>query len=414
MLGLPRLPRYPLQLWLLFWGTLLSSIGQSLVWPFLTINIRAQLDVPLTTITLLFTVQSIAGFAATAILGPVMDRIGRKGPMIAGLVASSAVLGLMSQAHTLASWAVLLPAYAVVTAVFRIGSYAMVADLTAPERRANVYALLRMGDNLGIAAGPAVGGFLLTIAYTLTYYLAAAVQLVLAVVVALRLAESLPRRTTRRPGTPPGDRMGAGYSVLLRDRPFMAVWGLYILVQIATSMVFVLLGVYVKENFGIAENRFGFIIGTNAAMVVLLQYPVTHRAAPHPPLRVITLGALVYAVGMLGFGLSQSFGAFLLSMVIMTLGELLLVPTATALVANLAPETMRARYMGVFSLSFRVGTGIGPVIGGVLNDTIAPVATWYGAMVFCLVAAAGFGVLAQRRLAEQPYAVESEAPRPAR
>ncbi len=412
MFGLRRLPRYPLQLWLLFWGTLLSSIGQSLVWPFLTINIRAQVDVPLTSITLLFTVQSIAGFAAAAALGPLMDRVGRKGPMIAGLIASSAVLGLMSQAHTLEAWAVLLPAYAVVSAVFRIGSYTMVADLTAPEHRANSYALLRMGDNLGIAAGPAVGGFLLTIAYTLTYYLAAAVQLVLAVIVVLRLAETLPRRT-RRHSTAPDNLMAAGYSILLRDRPFLAVWGLYILVQIATSIVFVLLGVYVKENYGIAEDRFGFIIGTNAAMVVLLQYPVTYRSAPHPPLRVITLGALVYAGGMLGFGLSRSFGAFLLSMVIMTLGELLLVPTATALVANLAPETMRARYMGVFSLSFRVGTGIGPVIGGVLNDYIAPVATWYGAMIFCLVAAAGFGMLAQRRLAERPYVAESEAPRPA-
>ena len=60
MLRSLRLPQFSFQLWLLFGGTLLSSSGQSLVWPFLTINIREQLGVPLTTITLLFTAQSIA------------------------------------------------------------------------------------------------------------------------------------------------------------------------------------------------------------------------------------------------------------------------------------------------------------------------------------------------------------------
>jgi MFS family permease len=92
-------------------------------------------------------------------------------------------------------------------------------------------------------------------------------------------------------------------------------------------------------------------------------------------------------------------------------GELLLVPTATALVANIAPPEMRARYIGVFSLSFRVAAGIGPVLGGLLSDHLAPVATWYGGMAVCLAAAGGFFALARRwkveRRAAETLAVES-------
>ena len=395
-----RSQQFPAQIGLLFWGTLLSSSGQALVWPFLTISIRERLGVSVTTITLLFTLQAAMGFVATTLFSPLMDRLGRKWPMVAGLIAGSLTLVAMSQAASLAAWAVLLPMYAIVNALFRIGSYAMVADLVAPERRASVYALLRMGDNVGIALGPALGGFLASVAYALTYLLAAAMQAILGILAVSVIHETLP---AHRASSPDGLRVsssGMGYGPLLHDRPFMTVWGLYILVQIASSMVWVLLGLYVKENYGILENRFGMIVGVNAVMVVLLQYAVTRTASRYAPLPVIALGALLYAAGMTGFALSRSFAGFLGGMMILTMGELLAVPTATALVAEIAPADMRARYMGAFTLSFRIGAGIGPVLGGLLADLIAPSATWVGGAAISVVAASGFALLARRTPAE--------------
>jgi MFS family permease len=89
-------------------------------------------------------------------------------------------------------------------------------------------------------------------------------------------------------------------------------------------------------------------------------------------------------------------------------GELILVPTSTALAANLAPPEMRARYMGVYSLSYRVGSGVGPVLGGFLNDSIAPPATWYGAALFCLAAAGGFLMMIRSRTFAAFKAVTSQ------
>jgi len=392
-----RLKVYSPQIWLLFWGSLLGSTGQALVWPFLTITIRERLDVPLTTITLLFTLQSAMGFAATTVFGPLMDRFGRKWPMVVGLVASGLTLFGMSRAATLVEWAVLLPLYAIVNALFRIGSYTMVADLVEPERRASVYALLRMGDNTGIVSGPALGGFLVSEMYALPYYLGAVMQITLAVPVSLMIRETLVRGGRSDPASAtPAHAAGSGYSTLLHDRRFLAIWGLYILVQIASSMVWVLLGLYVKENYGINEGRFGLIVATNAGMVVLFQYATTRVTDRLAPLPVSALGALFYAAGLAAFGLSRSFAGFLAGMVVLTLGEMSLVPTLTALVADIAPAPMRARYMGVFSLSFRIGTGIGPVIGGLLNEHIAPSATWFGGAAICVVAAAGFRLAARR------------------
>ena len=385
--------RTPGQVWLLFWGTLFSSTGMALVWPFLTIYIREQFDVPLTTVTTLVTVQSVTGFAATAAISPLLDRLGRRWPMIIGLVGSSAVMLVMTRAGALWQWALLLPVYATVNSVFRVGSYTMLADMVTGEQRTRMYALLRMGDNVGISAGPAVGGFLVAVDYALSFYLAASVQIVLAGFALAMLAETLPTEAAADTSAP---SISGGYRVLFTDLAFMRIWGFYLLVQIANAMVFVLLGLYLKENFGITEDRYGFIVGVNAAMVVLFQYAVTRITSHRAPLPVITSGALLYAAGLLGFALSTGFMGFLVGMVILTVGELILIPTATALVSEIAPVAMRARYMGVFSLSFRVGSAVGPVIGGLLADHIAPAATWYGGVVVCLLAAVGYATLAWR------------------
>ena len=76
---------------------------------------------------------------------------------------------------------------------YRVGSDAMIADLIEPERRIGAYALLRMINNLGIAIGPAIGGFVAGISYSLAFYAAAGASLLFVTLIALNVRETLPR-----------------------------------------------------------------------------------------------------------------------------------------------------------------------------------------------------------------------------
>jgi len=163
----------------------------------------------------------------------------------------------------------------------------------------------------------------------------------------------------------------------------------------AYSLMMVLLPVYVKENFGVPESSYGFILATNAAMVVLFQYGVTRLTQRYYHLPVLAVGSLFYALGVGSVALGAGFAGFLVSMIILTIGELIMIPTSTALTANLAPPDMRGRYMGVYGLTWGVAMGIGPVLGGTLNDQVAPVAIWYAGLVLGAVAAIGFLILAR-------------------
>jgi predicted MFS family arabinose efflux permease len=53
--------------------------------------------------------------------------------------------------------------------------------------------------------------------------------------------------------------------------------------------------------------------------------------------------------------------------------------------------------MSVYSLTWGLAFGVGPVIGGLLNDRVAPVAIWYGTLVLGLMGTVGFLVLSRTR-----------------
>ena len=62
--------QYPRQFWLLFWGMLISTSGNSMIWPFITIFLIQKLGISLTTATLLMTVKSLTNLFASLLAGP--------------------------------------------------------------------------------------------------------------------------------------------------------------------------------------------------------------------------------------------------------------------------------------------------------------------------------------------------------
>jgi len=380
---------YPRQFWLLFWGRLINATGSSMYWPFLTIFMRQRLDVPLTAVALLFTLNAGAGLLTTFIAGPVVDRFGRKWVMVISLAVAGITLLVMSVADTLPLWVVLMAVSGAFGPLYQVGSDAMIADLIEPARRPDAYALLRTSHNVGVAVGPAVGGFVTAVSYALAFYAAAGANALFTLLVLFFVAETMPRRETTD-----GSTIDGGYRQILRDRSFLAFCAAYTLTGACATLIFLYLTLYAKESFGVPESQLGFLLTTNAGMVVALQYLTTRITRRLPNLPVLAVGALFYALGVGSVAWGSSFAMFMGSMVVVTLGEMIMVPTASTLTANLAPPTMRGRYMSIYGLTWGVAFGFGPVIGGYLNDHVAPVAIWHGGLIIGLASVLGFVLLA--------------------
>jgi MFS family permease len=375
----------------MFCGMFLSTVGASMIWPFLMLYVSEKLQVPLVVAGGLSTLNATMGVISSFIGGPITDKIGRKGVMIFSLIANGLAYGAMGQANSLAAFAVLMSITGTVNPLYRVGGDAMMADLVPPDRRPDAYALLRLSNNVGVAIGPAVGGVLATASYSIAFYCAAVGMIAYGLLLTLFARETLPAEAVRSRA----DAWG-GYDRVARDRNFMPFVGAMIMTQMCATLMWILMAVYAKENYGVPENQYGLIPTTNALMVVFFQVGVTQITKRFPPLKMLMVGAIFYAIGVGSVSLARGFGGFWISMVIMTMGELILMPTSSSFAANLAPPDMRGRYMSIYGLTWPAAAGIAPVMGGWLNDTFGPVTIWYGGAVAGTLATTWFILLHRR------------------
>jgi len=156
------------------------------------------------------------------------------------------------------------------------------------------------------------------------------------------------------------------------------------------------LAVFLRDNYGVNEQGFSYILALNAAMVVLFQFPITRRVSRFRPLLVMTAGTLLYAFGFAMYGFASMYFFFLVAMAIITIGEMMVSPVGQAIVTQFAPEDMRGRYMAVFGFSWVIPFAIGPLMAGLVLDNLNPNWLWYAAGVLGVVAAAAFYLLEQR------------------
>jgi predicted MFS family arabinose efflux permease len=281
-----------------------------------------------------------------------------------------------------------------------LGTDAMLADMIPMEKRADAYALLRMAHNVGVAAGPALGGFVLARSYRFGMYGAGAGLIAYGLALLFFARETLPEGVATEKSNLLGQLRG--YWTALQDRPFMGLVGAFTLLHMTASMIWVLFSVYLKTQYGISEQVYGWLPTTNALMVVFFQVLVTRMMKKYPDVQVMTWGTVFYVFAPLTIVLSNRFWGFWLAMVIMTVGELVVVPRSSAYAANLAPVDKRGRYMSLYGLTWNVAAGISPVLGGLVSDRIGPRAPWtFGAVIGLLA------VLAFRRL--KKYQVSKEA-----
>jgi MFS family permease len=383
---------YPRAFWMVVIVNFIDRLGTSLLLPFFALYMTKRFNVGMETVGALFAVWTSSSFIGSFPGGALTDRLGRKGMIILGLVATSLSHLALGLVNTLTLFFIFGFIAGIFTDVASPAYQAIVADLLPEQKRPQGYGILRVAFNLSAALGPAIGGFIATRSYLVLFIVGAAISLVAAVVVFFIVPETKPQV---RPGAEPettAESFG-GYLRIFHNTPFIAFSIVSTLAWLAYINIGTTLGVFLRNAHGIPETGYGWLLSLNAALVVLFQFPITRRLEKRPPMAMMAIGAALLGIGFAMYGFFSTYSLFLAAMLVITVGEMIMMPVSNALVAKFAPEDMRGRYSFMYGISWGIAYAAGPYLAGLIMDNTNPNWLWYACGILGLAATLGFLIL---------------------
>jgi MFS family permease len=116
---------------------------------------------------------------------------------------------------------------------------------------------------------------------------------------------------------------------------------------------------------------------------------VTSLTKRFKPLINITIAGVFYAVGFGMLGIVDTYPLFILSTIIWTIGEILVVTNFGVYLADHSPSNFRARFNAIGSLSWSIGAALGTSIAGKFIEEIGLNYIWLLAFILSVLGIIG-------------------------
>ena len=391
---------FPKPFWIVVGVHFIDKIGGTIVFPFFALYITWKFGVGMTEAGILLGLLALAGMVGSVIGGALTDRLGRRKLILFGLLAS-ALSALMLGAVNTFAW--LFPVAAMVGLFSEAGGpahAAMIADILPKEQRQEGFGILRVVGNMAWLVGPTLGGFVARSSFFALFVLDAAMSCIVALLFYRFMPETRPQPQEghEQEGFVQTFR---NYGYVLRDAAYVA----FLLAAVLMGMVYIQmynsLSVYLRDNHGIQPQGYGFLLSASAITVVCFQFWTLRVIRARPPFVMMALGTVFYLIGFGMFGVVSAYWLFVLAVVVITIGEMIVIPTSQTIAAGFARSDMRGRYMAAFGLSVSIPAAVGPLAAGIVLDNYPARMLWALAALVCAISAAGFYAL-QMRVGHQP------------
>ena len=198
-------------------------------------------------------------------------------------------------------------------------------------------------------AGLPIGGLIAsTSGYSVLYFYAAIFVSAAATGLGLLIKESKPHEVAKA-------EVSSNITQIFRDKIFILFCFIGTLTIVVYSQLYSLLSVY-TEYVGFEPYVFGFLSSIAGAMVVTLQIPIRLGTVRIGPTKAFIIAQTLFGAGFIYFMFAANFSQFLVAIAILTVGEIIFFPASSAFVANLAPASMRGRYLALTGLFFGIGS----------------------------------------------------------
>lgn len=370
-------PHLPPQVWILAFGRFLSQSGTGFTLFYAPIFFVSQVGLSATAVGIGLGSGSISGIFGRILGGSFCDSKfwGRRRTLLLSAIISAVASFVLAAANDFTGLVAGNLLMGLGVGFYWPATESMVADLADGEHRHEAFALTRLADNLGLQVGIILGGFLISVTgnYRSLFIIDGISFAIFFAVVWYAISETYKPSISVNTGK---NSKQNGWMVALGDRTLLIYALVNILFTLYISQIQTTMPLYFTNFVSVGESQKGFSTATITALfafstllTVALQMPVARALRRFSCPKSLMISALLWGIGFIAIGLTGIAAAGNLLLAILGLSFLSLAtvaytPAASALVVDLAPESLRGVYLAINSQCWAVGYLVGPPLGG--------------------------------------------------
>ena len=160
-------------------------------------------------------------------------------------------------------------------------------------------------------------------------------------------------------------------------------------VAVSFFQVFTVLPLHLSDGYGLEEGSIGSILALNAIIIVCFEMILLRRLERIEPLHVAAVGGLMLGAGLAMLPLGPPLIFAVLATMVWTLGEMLLLPISTVIVASRAGPSNTGGYMGFYLVTFGIAFVVAPWLGTHVYEYYGPVLLWTATGIIGVLIAVG-------------------------
>lgn len=410
--------KIPAKLFVLMTTAFLDMVGLLMIIPLLPFYVKSLGGSGVDVLGMHFGIGFISGLIVAAFTvaqllsapmwGKFSDRVGRRPTLLIALGASAIaylIFGFASSLFLLFISRVVQGAGGGTVGVIQ----AYVADSTAPEERARALGWLSATTNLGVALGPVLGSFAITLGkYDLmpgpgsVHMGHAGPGIIAAALCLLNMAFAWRYLTESRE---PEDELPAGE---VRRTSRQAIWRIithssepssrliwiYAISIGAFQGSFSVLALFLNARFQVTEQTIGYFFMYIGAISVFTRVLLLGRMVDWlREAKLSRLGLVLLAAGVLGMPLAQNLWMLAIAVALIPLGTAFTFPCVTALLSRVTAPRERGLYMGMQQTYGGVARIIAPLFFGWSFDSLGVSSPYFFSSAFIIATIfLGFGL----------------------
>lgn len=361
------------EIWLLSLVTFVNRAG-AMVIPFLSLYLVNKQGLTLPQVGWIMSCFGLGSLTGTWIGGKLTDKIGFYKVITLSLFFGGIGFILLQTLATFYSFCIGIFLLIMIADAYRPAVFVACDVYSKPGNTTRSIALIRLAINLGFSIGPLIGGLIIAnINYTSLFWIDGITCILAAIGIFLllkpkKVSQQEKEQILVKEGVPPYQN---GYYIL------------FFIIMVLTSIAFVqyfsVMPLYWEKEHGLTEDLIGWLMFLNGAMIVIFEMPlVTWLERRNLSKTMATFwGGVLIGLSFLIVTTTDWTGILILGMILLTLGEMVGSPFASALALQMAPKGRKGSYMGLYSMSFSISHIFGHTSGMNLAASYSFHLAWY-------------------------------------